>query len=153
MKRCANSGEPHYRVAAARIQVADGEIASWEVACVGEQDLHDLGPDEFFGYGVDAGTGCFVDASATGSFGPFDGTDNDVLLDGFYGAESGRPLSVTLTDSSTQANLVAFHSGWGDGFYPTWVGRDGDGQVAAFVTDFHVTPDEDEEFADENDAE
>lgn len=136
--------EPHYRVAAAKVLVADKEVASWELALTGDQDLHDLGPDEFFGYGVDAGTGCFVDASAAGSFGPFDGLDDDVLLDAFYGPESGSPLVVTLTDPASQATLVAFASGWGDGAYPTWVGRDDDGRVAAFVTDFHVVPSGDE---------
>ncbi|WP_370948965.1 DUF4241 domain-containing protein [Amycolatopsis sp. cg5] len=32
----------------------------------------------------------------------------------------------------------AFHSGWGDGSYGTWVGRTADGAVAQFVTDFQV---------------
>jgi hypothetical protein len=132
------TGEPHYRVAAAKVQVADKEAASWELALTGDQDLSDLGPDEFFGYGVDAGTGCFVDASAAASFGEFVGGDGDVLLDAFYGQASGNPLVVTLTDPSSQATLVAFASGWGDGAYPTWVGRDDDGQITAFVTDFQV---------------
>lgn len=114
--------------------------ADTKLALTGDQDLRDLGPDEFFGYGVDAGTGCFVDASASGLFGPFDGTDDDVPLDAFYGPKSGNPLVVTLTEPSGQATLVAFASGWGDGVYPTWVGRDDDGQLAAFVTDFHVVP-------------
>ncbi|MGN9813547.1 DUF4241 domain-containing protein [Micromonospora sp. BQ11] len=26
-------------------------------------------------------------------------------------------------------------SGWGDGAYPTWIGRDADGTVACFVAD------------------
>ncbi len=69
-----------------------------------------------------------------------------MLLDAFYGPESGDPLSVTLTDPSSRATLVAFPSGWGDGAYPTWVGRAADGQSAAFVTDLNVVP-------SENDAE
>jgi hypothetical protein len=35
-------------------------------------------------------------------------------------------------------------AGWGDGAYPTWVGRDARGDVTCFVTDFFVVPAEDE---------
>jgi hypothetical protein len=31
--------------------------------------------------------------------------------------------------------LIAYHSGWGDGSYPTWIGRDENGEVLCFVTD------------------
>jgi uncharacterized protein DUF4241 len=31
--------------------------------------------------------------------------------------------------------LFAYHSGWGDGAYPTWIGRDENGEVVCFLTD------------------
>jgi hypothetical protein len=44
------------------------------------------------------------------------------------------------TDPATGANVVLVAAGWGDGSYPTFIGRDADGAVVRFVTDFLVTP-------------
>ncbi|MFD8635768.1 DUF4241 domain-containing protein [Streptomyces sp. NPDC059533] len=118
-------GEGHRRVAAARLVIRDSRAAarlvirdtpaaSRELALRGGQDPSGLGEDEYFGYGVDAGTGCFYDAAADASFPDCEG-------------DAGH-------------DLVAFSSGWGDGSYPTWVGRDADGEITCFVTDFFVVP-------------
>jgi hypothetical protein len=40
---------------------------------------------------------------------------------------------------------VVFSSGGGDGYYPTWVGRTADGEVACFLTDFFVLEDDEED--------
>src|SRR5260221_14322051 len=39
-----------------------------------------------------------------------------------------------------EGNLIAFSSGYGDGVYATYVGRDAKDDVAAVVTDFGVAP-------------
>ncbi|WP_327416628.1 DUF4241 domain-containing protein [Streptomyces sp. NBC_01233] len=59
---------PHTRVAAARLVIRDTPTVRWEMAVAEGQDPAVLGEDEFYGYGVDAGTGCFHDAAADGSF-------------------------------------------------------------------------------------
>lgn len=46
-----------------------------------------------------------------------------------------------VTDPESGANLIAFHSGWGDGSYPVWIGRSADGQVACFVADMLLLSD------------
>jgi Protein of unknown function (DUF4241) len=33
---------------------------------------------------------------------------------------------------------IAYRSGWGDGSYPTWIGRDDAGNVVCFVSDMLV---------------
>jgi len=45
-------------------------------------------------------------------------------------------LDVRIGDG----NLIAFSSGYGDGFYGTYAGRDCNGQVSAVATDFGVVP-------------
>jgi len=36
--------------------------------------------------------------------------------------------------------VVAWASGWGDGAYPTWIGRDSSGEIACFVADMLLFP-------------
>jgi len=133
------SGDPHRRVAAARLVVRDAPTATWELAVRSGQDLAELGDVELYGYGVDAGTGAFYDAAADASFPECEG-DEGPLWDAFENSTWGPgPHLVTAPD--TGHNLVAFSSGWGDGVYPTWIGRTATGEVTCFVTDFFVAPD------------
>ncbi|MFJ3199800.1 DUF4241 domain-containing protein [Streptomyces sp. NPDC086989] len=131
------SDEPHRRVAAARLLVTDAPVVSWELALKDGQDPAELGEDGYFGYGVDAGAGCFYDAGANDSFEECEG-DEGPLWDAFEAA--GHAAGVHLVDGEDGHNLAAFSSGFGDGHYPTWVGRDAAGAVTCFVTDFFVVP-------------
>ncbi|MFF8847046.1 DUF4241 domain-containing protein [Streptomyces sp. NPDC015127] len=134
------SDTPHQRIAAARLVIEDTPPASWEIGLQAGQDLSELSEDEFFGYGVDAGTGCFYDASCDESFPECEG-DEGPLWDAFDG-EDAHLGPHTIVAPDTGHNLVAFSSGWGDGAYPTWVGRDASGGIVCFVTDFFVVPPE-----------
>ncbi|MFF4652256.1 DUF4241 domain-containing protein [Streptomyces sp. NPDC001380] len=129
---------PHRRVAGARLTVLDAPVARWELALTEGQDLAGLGEDEFFGYGVDAGTGCFVDASAVEALGDHE-EETEALMGGFEAVDFDAVPVRTAAPAGAEA--VAFGSGWGDGVYPTWVGRTADGDAACFVTDFFVIPD------------
>jgi hypothetical protein len=52
----------HVRVAAARLTVRPGPAATWEPALRPDEDPRSLDEEQFFGFGVDSGTGCVVDA-------------------------------------------------------------------------------------------
>lgn len=129
--------KPHQRVAAARLGILDAPVASWELALLEGQDLRELEGEEFFGYGVDAGTGCFVDGDAVGPMAAYE-ADTDALDDALDAIGSGADAVKVTAPGGHE--IVAFSSGWGDGAYPTWVGRTGDGHVACFVTEFAVVP-------------
>ncbi|UQX03170.1 DUF4241 domain-containing protein [Streptomyces sp. RerS4] len=133
------SDTPHLRTAAARLVISDTETVSWEQALVAGQDAAELGDDEYFGYGVDAGAGCFYDVAADESFPACEG-DEGPLWDAFEANDHGP--GPYLIAGEQGHNLAAFSSGWGDGSYPTWVGRDRAGAVTCFVTDFFVVPTE-----------
>src|SRR6202012_2975853 len=51
------------RVAFAILRLKPGSPVRWEMLTVGEQNTDELNEDEFFGYPVDAGIGCFMDRS------------------------------------------------------------------------------------------
>lgn len=133
--------EEHRRVAAARIVLRDAPARSWEMAVLAGQDPATLHGDLFFGYGVDAATGAFIDASGASALDRLtDGDDEPSLAKALAESAHTVPprLGANLTDAETGLNVVAFPSGWGDGVYPTWIGRAEDGSVVSVVTDFHV---------------
>ncbi|MET9884502.1 DUF4241 domain-containing protein [Streptomyces sp. NPDC006430] len=133
-----SAATPHRRVAAARLVVSDdAPTVSWELALKDGQDPAALGEGEFYGYGVDAGTGCFYDLAADGAFPDCEG-DEGPLWEAFEGA--GHAAGAYRVEGEGGHSLVAFSSGWGDGAYPTWVGRDAEGAITCFVTDFFVVP-------------
>lgn len=111
-------------VAAVKVWVGDGPVDSWEMAVRAGEDLRTLPDGGFFGFGVDAGTGCFFDATAAAALAR---QTREFVL----GVEQSREL----TDDASGANLIAFSSGWGDGSYPVWIGRTASGDIACFVAD------------------
>jgi hypothetical protein len=129
------------RIAAAMVRVSDGEPSSWELALVPGQDPATLAPDEIFGYGVDSGTGAFTSPEAVAAV-----TSEadyaryaDSLMSAMPATTEAFELSgQVVVDEETGANVVAFASGFGDGSYASYVGRDDDGNVVAVLTDFGV---------------
>jgi hypothetical protein len=125
-------------VAAARLVISDEPVVSWEMAVYDGQDVSELGDDEYFGYPVDGGTGGFVDPSSLVALDEEHDDSFDRLLVALDVREDDPTAPGTLTDDEGRPLVVGFSSGDGDGYYPTWVGRTADGDVACFLTDFFV---------------
>jgi hypothetical protein len=117
----------HTRVAACALWVSDRPTASWNNAWrEGEHPLL-LGDGEFFGVGVDAGRVALVDAAVAPAY--------EEMIEDAYDEMSGWAHELP---GPGDANLITVSSGWGDGSYPVWVGRDDDGELTCFVVDFLV---------------
>ncbi len=92
-----------------------------------------------FGYGVDSGTGCFMEASAGRAL--TQKMNDESKFFKTMMAEMDKTYRHTwswLDMKFGDANLVAFSSGDGDGLYATYAGFDAQGEVAVVVTDFMV---------------
>lgn len=111
-----------------------------------------LAEGEYFGFGVDAGTACFVDAVAMLHGMPHDDTWLEELFDNeqpdcwFRMMDDPEHIcsglaNVPLPLSKTGNNLILIHSGWGDGFYPVVGGYDTDGVLVNVHIDFFVATD------------
>jgi hypothetical protein len=129
-------------VAAAMIRVAPGDPVSWELALVPGQDPSSLQPGEFFGYGVDSGTGCFASAEAVAALtaGDFD-EYSDQVQDGMFPSDDVADWKHSVdvvVDQASGANVIGFTSGFGDGGYPSWFGLDADGEPLVLLTDFGI---------------
>jgi hypothetical protein len=132
-----------HRVAYAILRLSTQEPVRWEMATRPEQDMSTLEEGYIFGYPVDAGTGCFMDAEAATALEKKLTTGGDyaeTLIDEFYGDEDIARLNLVL-DPETGVNSIFFPSGWGDGFYASYWGYAADNTIACLVTDFGVLPD------------
>ena len=130
--------EEHQRIAAAVLCCGSRPVCSWELACEEPAELEaPQRDDEFLGYGVDSGTGCFASPSALEAAVMVllddDGTVTDPLSTAYCSSE---PRAVVVRPRPDVGAIAMFETGWGDGVYPTWFGLDRRGEVAVVVTDF-----------------
>ena len=129
------------RVAALHLVIADEPVASWSMALLPGQDVALLGDQDFFGYGVDAGTGTLADQVAIEALSEWDYERVDeVFIPAQIPDDPVDAVIAAVVDERTDANVYVVGSGWGDGVYATYVGRTEDGRIASFVTDFRVVP-------------
>jgi hypothetical protein len=145
--RPLKKGRSQERVACVKITFARGEPATWVNATKRGQRLRELAPGERYGYGVDAGTGCFCDVTAAEALMKLDeievaNEDFEGYLLGKIGDDilSAKQHGSRILVPETRANIVAFHSGWGDGFYGSYWGLSRKGAALCLVTDFGVYP-------------
>ncbi|MFS0555927.1 DUF4241 domain-containing protein [Brevibacillus sp. 179-C9.3 HS] len=139
-KQAENTEELDERVALARITFSDKPVVSWKMAVWEQSDVSQLGAGEFFGYGVDAGTGSFMDAEACALLeGEMEKDDTfyETLMKGMDQTYK-HTRSWALTEIGEGCNVAMFSTGWGDGSYASYIGYDADGQIARLVTDFYL---------------
>lgn len=108
-----------------------------------------LTDDEFIGFGVDAGTACFVDDEAVSNCMPADvdwyETFFDNGRDDSWFAQMDDPnhirfglANIILPLAQRGENIMIIHSGWGDGNYPVVGSFDASHQLLSVHIDFFV---------------
>ena len=142
------------RYACVKVEVSGEKPVRYELGMTGKEDLdEELGEDEYFGFGVDAGMGCVADIQTQAAFKTYwvkrleEDPDIDPYNDLFcdlleenakatpkYQGDYGDWLNWTVPD--TDCNLPIFASGWGDGYYPVYFGYDAKGEVCAVYVRF-----------------
>lgn len=142
----ADAGESGQRVALARLLLSSTPAIRWELAVTDEQDASTLQGDDVFGYGVDTGTGAFVDAAVPAWLATKypEHAGYDALIEDWYrradaaAAGLGIPYGLALVERLEPGGVAMFSSGWGDGHYASWIGYASDDLPVAIVTDFAV---------------
>lgn len=132
--------EPDERVAFARIVFANKLVVSWKMAIWENSDVSQLAANEFFGYGVDSGTGSFMDESACQLL------EKKMDKDDTYVEQLSKEMDHTykhtrswLTKEIGEGNnIMMFSTGWGDGSYASYIGYDANGEIVRLVTDFYL---------------
>ena len=130
------------RVAFAGLRFREGAPVRFEMALLAGQDTAELSEDGFYGYGVDSGTGGFMDEQTflrlTEGLEEWEGGIFSALDDALEKSyvDTYSAANVRLPDS--EYNVAAFSSGWGDGGYPSYWGFDAEGQLCCLMTDFCI---------------
>jgi hypothetical protein len=125
------------RVAFAALRFGDQAVATWT---------------ELAGYPVDSGTGGFLDPAAAAALSEWARRDPawfEVLLAALQSSYVDTWSWVRLEIEGGPHVMAAFSTGFGDGWYPTWAGRDAGGVLACLVTDFGIVDDPALPFEDE----
>ena len=131
------------RVAAALIRARPGNPVRWEMALRPRQDVTVLGPHEFFGYDVESGTGSFASSEASEWLSRAGATAYAVYEKRIEAAmfpsqgQLDHVVDIPLGDPRG-LNVIVFHSGWGDGSYPSYFGLDDSGRPVVLMTDFQI---------------
>jgi len=125
------------RVAFARILFSEEPVVKWEFALQAGQNQLPLGEKKKHGYSVDGGVGIFIDEEATKTL------DRQVVndMDGAVFAaldKNYRNDWKYIMYSFGNYNLAAFSTGFGDGYYSTYVGLDAAGKPCQLLTDFAI---------------
>jgi hypothetical protein len=113
------------------------------MALIPGQDLARLEPHQFFGYGVDSGTGSFASAEASEWLAHAGAPAYEAYSKRIDAAmipskpEFHPVVNVPLGDPKG-LSVVAFASGWGDGSYPSYFGLDAAGRPIVLMTDFQI---------------
>jgi hypothetical protein len=125
------------RIGFARVRFSDNVPINWAMAVCGGQDVTILKPKEFFGYGVDAGTGAFMDETNAKVFSEYlaEKDDNfEKIIDEME--KTYKHTRSWLLWGRHGSDVAMFSSGWGDGHYATYIGHDIDNNICRLVTDF-----------------
>jgi hypothetical protein len=143
--RFGEGDECDERVAFARVELSNLPVFSWAMALTERQDPATLEHDGYFGYGVDAGTGCFMDPVAGRLLAErMDREDEyfNVMIDGMEATyKYTRSWLDWRPSTERDENIICFSSGWGDGSYPSFFGFSAAGRVCMLLTDFFVLTD------------
>lgn len=156
----AKTAEIGERYALAKLEITKNKSIKWELAVTKETEkkAKDLKEDEYFGFPVDAGLGCFCDSMTQEQYAIFmDSFLNEhegANMYNDYFAERFKVNALNQDDPNdigdwlnyyvpnTKNNIIMFHSGFGDGYYPAYWGFDSDGHVASLMIDFQVFGDD-----------
>ena len=146
-----NQDRSHVREAYATLSFAQEKEAYRKAIplAVDDQDRGESLADEFRGFGVDAGTACFVDAWSIEHCMPdpatwypelFENKNPDCWFNRMDDPNHIRAgiADITLPLAKKGENLILFHSGWGDGAYPLVGSYDQANNLLAVHIDFFV---------------
>ena len=125
---------------AVELKFNDNEPEKWEMALLKGESAKGFAHDEFMGYEVENGLGCFMDESVMEKMDLMSEEELDKYEKEVRNAVRTNECSCAdiVIDKKDGSNIIIFATGWNEGTFPTYCGLDKNNKVTRLVTDFMV---------------
>lgn len=136
-------------VAYVEIVFSNSPVSKWKLATTGNQRVEELKGEEIYGYPVESGMGCFMDVETQAELDSLEqrifqrkGADFMGLYEEFFHEhffdENGAidQFAMLKPNDDFAGNIFAFETGYGEGFYGSYIGFDSEGSPVKIVTEF-----------------
>lgn len=136
-------------VAYAEVIFSSTDITEWEMAVTAGQNVKDLADEEIFGYPVESGMGCLMDVDTQNSLNElekrlyhskgadFMGIYEEFFHEYFFDEKGAIDQYAFLKPADEHPGTVfAFETGYGEGFYASYIAYDKDHKPVKIITEF-----------------
>lgn len=134
------TGDRKKQTVAAEIRFSNSDIAKWEMALLKGESSNGFAHDEFMGYEVENGLGCFMDESVLETLDVMSEEELEKYEKSVRDEVRKSEYSCAdfIIDKKRKGNIIVFTTGWNEGTFPTYYGFDKNNKLARLVTDFMV---------------
>ncbi len=124
----------------AEIRFNDNVPVKWEMALFKGENASSFANDEFMGYEVENGLGCFMDEKVMDILDVMDDKELEAYEKNIKVKirNSTDSTADIVIDKKTGSNIIVFTTGWNNGVFPTYYGLDNQNKLVRLVTDFMV---------------
>lgn len=136
-------------VAYVEVVFSDKEISYWQMATCKGQKVEELAEGEVFGYPVQSGMGCIMDADTQEMLNALEQKLYNQKGDAFMGIyeeffhsyftdEKGifSQYALPIPKENAPNNLIATETGYGEGFYASYIAFDKENSPVKLITEF-----------------
>lgn len=133
-------------VAYVEIKFEEAKILHWKLATTEGQNLEDLYENEIFGFPVESGMGCLMDFETQQLLNDLEKKLYERKGDDFMGIyeeffhehffdENGAidQYAILIPDDKKENNMIAFETGYGEGFYACYIGFGAENQPVKII--------------------
>lgn len=136
-------------IAYVEIVFKDSEITGWQLATSDGQNTSDLDEGEIYGYPVESGMGCLMDFETQQNLNlleqhlfkrkgaDFMGIYEEFFHEHFFQQEGAIDQYAFLKpNDEKKGNIFAFETGYGEGFYASYIAFNKDNEPVKVVSEF-----------------
>lgn len=136
-------------IAYVEITFSDKKIKNWELALCEDQKLKDLKDGEIFGFPGKSGMGCIMDIKTQECLNQLEtrlyhrkGAEFMGIYEEFFHpyfidlSGATNQFSIIKPDENQPENMIGFETGYGEGFYGTYVAFDAENKPVKIISEF-----------------